>query len=76
MREFFDIFLADDSHHEMVELYSQIFDGEYWGRFEGPGGVEGDAVPVEVVLPEGGVVLGYVTGHHGAVRVQSGLGDV
>ena len=29
MREFFDIFLADDSHHEMVELYSQIFDGEY-----------------------------------------------
>ena len=33
-------------------------------------------MPVEVVLPEGGVVLGYVTGHHGAVRVQSGLGDV
>ena len=69
------IFLANDAYHEVIELYSQIFDREYCGRFEVPRRSEGKAMPVEGIFPESGLLFGDKAGHHRAIGIKSSFSN-
>ena len=75
MSELFYIFLTNDAYHEVIELYSQIFDRKYCGRFEVPGRDERKTMPVEAIFPESGLLFGYIAGHHWTIGIESSFSN-